>query len=293
MNNTKDEHISNLGIINLPPDGEWVRQGVYRTEKHFAWGRQYGKQLLSNPEFSSQTLKDYGAFGSPVYLDLETTGLLYGTKNYAFLVGLGLCEKEYLNVVQLFLAAPKWENDWIEQLELEIPNDNYGLVTYNGADFDLPMLDVRYKLFEMLPKWKTAAHLDLLKLSRHFYRGKFASCSLSSMESNVLGLERSAEDIPGRQIPQLYNRFLLTKDALPLAGIFYHNTLDIVSLAVFQNHIYDILCGKGTGLEQLSAGDLRLMHGDRAEAIKHWKLAEKFENSAVAARMRLKEKTAD
>jgi len=285
----KEEYKADLDIKNLPQGGEWVCRGVYRTERQFAWGKPYGKQTLENPKQTSQKLQDYGAFGAPVYLDLETTGLLNGTGSYAFLVGLGLCEKEYFKVIQLFLAGPGWERNWLAQLESEIPDKEYGLVTYNGAAFDLPLLRIRYTLARAMPKWHNAPHMDLLRLSRHFYRGKLQSCALSSIEEQVLGLNRSDEDIPGSEIPWLYTNFLQTQDARPLAGIFYHNTLDIVSLAAFQNHIHAILCGKGTGWEQLRAGDLRLKHQNRQEALAHWQKAEKFENSAKGANERLAE----
>lgn len=285
----KKEQKTELDIKNLPPHGEWICRGVYKTVRCFAWGKAYGRQTLENPALTTEKLHDFGANGVPVYLDLETTGLSGGTGSYAFLVGLGLCEKEYFKVIQLFLAGPGWERNWLAQLESEIPDENYGLVTYNGATFDLPLLRTRYTLARAVPKWHKAPHMDLLRLSRHFYKGRLQSCSLSSIEERVLGLNRSDEDIPGSEIPWLYTNFLRTQDARPLAGIFYHNTLDIVSLAAFQNHIHGILCGKGTGWEQLRAGDLRFKHQNRQEALAHWHNVENFENAAKAANERLAE----
>jgi len=285
----KEEYRADLDIKNLPPQGEWVCRGVYRTERNFAWGKPYGRQTLQNPKLTTQTLKEFGAEGTPVYLDLETTGLSGGTGSYAFLVGLGLCEKEYFKVVQLFLAGPGWEKNWLAQLEQEIPDKNYGLVTYNGATFDLPLLRTRYMLARTAPKWNDAPHMDLLRLSRHFYRGRLDSCSLSSIEQRVLGVNRSDDDIPGNEIPWLYTHFLQTQDARPLAGVFYHNTLDIVSLAALQNHLHCIMRGKGTGWEQLRAGDLRYKHQNETEAIAHWQQAEN--NAAVKAQA--KERLAD
>lgn len=278
---------ADLDIKNLPPDGEWVSRGVFRIERRFAWGKAYGKKILKDPSLSSEELVRYGAYKSPVYLDLETTGLSGGTGTYAFLVGLGFCEKEYFKVVQLFLAGPGWERNWLAQLEAEIPDENYGLVTYNGATFDLPLLRIRYTIARALPKWNAVPHLDLLKLARHFYRGKFDSCSLSSIEEKVLGLNRTDDDIPGSEIPWLYTNFLRTQDARPLAGIFYHNTLDIVSLAAFQNHLASLLCGEGSGWEQLRAGDLRYKYEDEHSAVRHWAKALEFENSEKAANERL------
>ena len=155
---------------------------------------------------------------------------------YAFLIGLGICAEDCLRVVQLFLAGPAWERAWLEAVENELPR-GCGLVTYNGRAFDLPLLLTRYTLARSVPSWRYAPHMDLLLLARHFYRGRLASCSLSSMERNVLGLQRGGEDVPGGEIPWMYTQFLRDSDASPLRGVFYHNTLDIVSLAVLQRKI--------------------------------------------------------
>jgi tetratricopeptide (TPR) repeat protein len=51
------------------------------------------------------------------------------------------------------------------------------------------------------------------------------------MEVNILGYQRSQEEVPGWLVPQLYFEYLQTKDPQPLVGVFYHNSIDIVSLA--------------------------------------------------------------
>jgi uncharacterized protein YprB with RNaseH-like and TPR domain len=74
-------------------------------------------------------------------------------------------------------------------------------------------------------------------LARHFYRGRLPSCSLSTVERMVLGVHRSGEDVPGREIPRIYTNFLASLDASPLRGVFYHNVLDVISMAALQVHI--------------------------------------------------------
>lgn len=279
-----------LDVAGLP-DGEWISRGVYRMERTVAYGRKYGSRALENPEASSATLKPWGAHPTCVYLDLETTGLSGNLGAYAFLVGLGLCDKDAFRVVQLFLAGPGWERNWLAALENELPED-FGLVTYNGRSFDLPLLRTRYALARSAPSWGENPHLDLLLLARHFYRGRLDSCSLSTIEPKVLGLYRSGEDVPGREIPALYTHFQRTQNAAILRGVFYHNALDIISLAALQTHIANLAEMKGTtGEDMIRCGDLWKLQGDDARAEAAWRRALDFDNAHSAARLRLSSKS--
>lgn len=277
-----------LDVTGLP-EGEWVARGVYRMERRFRYGSAYGKNVLTHPGESGAALKLWGGSECPVFLDTETTGLSGGTGTYAFLIGLGICAEDCLRVVQLFLAGPAWERAWLEAVENELPR-GCGLVTYNGRAFDLPLLLTRYTLARAVPSWRYAPHMDLLLLARHFYRGRLASCSLSSMEKNVLGLQRSGEDVPGSEIPWMYTRFLRDSDASPLRGVFYHNTLDIVSLAVLQRRIAAMTSGDcSCAVDMVRAGDLWAAKGRADKARETWESALGFTRDRCAALLRLAE----
>ena len=47
--------------------------------------------------------------------------------------------------------------------------------------------------------------------------------------------------MPGYLIPQYYFDYLSSGDARPLAGVFYHNVFDIVSLAVLFDYMANVL----------------------------------------------------
>lgn len=278
-----------LDIAGLP-EGEWVERGVYRMTRDFVYGEHYGKNRLLSPCESGRALELWGGSGVPVFLDTETTGLSGGTGTYAFLVGLGFCTGRALRVVQLFLAGPAWERSWLAALEAELPRE-FSLVTYNGRAFDLPLLRTRYTLSRAVPSWNEAQHLDLLLLARHFYRGRLSSCSLGSMEKNVLGLGRSGEDIPGSEIPWIYTQYLRSQNARPLKGIFYHNTLDIVSLAALQRQLASLACGGGNcAAELVRAGDLWAARGEERKAAEIWAQALDFPQDRNVALVRLAER---
>ena len=219
------------------PEGEWTARGVYRMELSVPYGRRYGRGVLADPSPSGELLSFWGGKRRSVYLDLETTGLSGSRGAYAFLVGLGFNEEESFRVVQLFMAGPAWEKNWLKALGSELPEDDYGLVTFNGRSFDLPILRIRHRIAKSAPRWEGRPHMDLLMLARHFYRGRLPSCSLSTVERMVLGVHRSGEHVPGREIPRIYTNFLASWDASPLRGVFYHNVLDVISMAALQVHI--------------------------------------------------------
>ena len=89
---------------------------------------------------------------TPVFLDIETSGLSAGAGSVAFLVGLGVPAVDRdgnsaVVVTQLFLDELGYENHMIDVFETTLSavvDPQY--VTYNGSGFDLPVLRTRYIL---------------------------------------------------------------------------------------------------------------------------------------------------
>lgn len=270
------------------PEGEWISRGVYRMERDIPYGRRYGHNPLADTSKSGEILSLWRGMKRSVYLDLETTGLSGSKGAYAFLVGLGFNEEGSFRIVQLFMAGPAWEKNWLRALESELPEGDYGLVTFNGKFFDLPMLRIRHRLAKSAPCWEGRPHMDLLMLARHFYRGRLPSCSLSSVEQRILGVHRSGEDVPGREIPGIYTNFLVSSDASPLRGVFYHNTLDVISMAALQVHIGALADMRGTdGNDMIRCGDLWEGAGMTEIAKRAWTRALDFRGAENEAGSRL------
>lgn len=273
------------------PRGHWAARGVYRVERELPYGKTYGARAFEDPRARSRLLGAWGAHDMPVFLDLETTGLSGGAGTYAFMAGLGICGDRALKIIQLFLTDPCWEDNWLLALESELPPE-FGLVTYNGACFDLPLLRTRCALARRTPGWYSAPHIDMLLLARHFYRKRLPACSLSTVETHVLGVGRSGEDIPGREIPAMYGRFLRTRDAAELSGVFYHNRLDIASLAALMSKIAALVDGGGScGEDWLRCGDLWYIMGRGEDAQAAWHRAMEYEDGVCGASLRLAEKS--
>lgn len=165
-----------------------------------------------------------------LFLDTETTGLASGGGTFAFLVGVGRFEEGGFRQRQFFLRDPIEEPAMLAALEaFAAPSD--ALVTFNGKSFDIPLLTARYLTNAAPAPFGDLPHLDLLHLARRLWRELLPSRALGDLEREILGVERSSEDIPGYLIPQMYMDYLQTGDARPMTGIFYHNQVDVLSMA--------------------------------------------------------------
>ena len=163
-----------------------------------------------------------------VFLDTETTGLAGGAGTYVFLVGTGFFEEDKFCVKQYFMRDYNEEKTLLSAV-----NDLLGkfkaVVSYNGKTFDLPLMESRYIMSGMEMNLKAPGHFDLLYTARRLWKKRLESCSLSMVEREILKIDR-IDDVPGHLIPEIYFRYLKTKDARALKPVFEHNLQDILSL---------------------------------------------------------------
>jgi hypothetical protein len=167
--------------------------------------------------------------GRVLFIDTETTGLAGGTGTYAFLVGVGSIEEEGFRVVQFFMRDYDEEMGQMALLGEELKRCGL-MVTYNGAAFDLPLLKTRFVFNRVRVNLMDIPHLDLLPVARRLWKPAHGGANLSHLENKVLGNEREG-DVPGSLIPTLYFHFLRGASPRTLAPVFYHNRMDILSLA--------------------------------------------------------------
>ena len=175
-----------------------------------------------------------------MFIDTETTGLSGGAGTYVFLVGAAKIEEDGIHFAQFFLQDPSTEPCQLAALEDYTTNTKV-IVSYNGKSFDLPRIKNRY-LFHGLPSpFQNVIHIDLLHLARRLWKAHLPSCSLGDIEYHLLGLERSAHDIPGWQVSEKFFEYLQSGNPSPLEGVFYHNEVDVISLITLLGYISDRL----------------------------------------------------
>jgi hypothetical protein len=175
-------------------------------------------------------------FGRAAFLDTETSGLSGGAGTFAFMVGVGLFEESGYAVHQLFMRSPAEERALLHALGELLARCN-GLVTFNGRSFDAPLLNTRYALQRQPAPLADLLHLDLLPAARQRWRLRLPSCALGALEKDVLGFQRTQEDVPGWLIPSIYQEYARSlgqprAEVLDdMARVFYHNREDIVNMA--------------------------------------------------------------
>ena len=179
-------------------------------------------------------------FSKFAFLDTETSGLSGGTGTYAFLVGVARFVDGEFRLQQFFMRDPAEEPALLEGLANFLAPCK-ALITFNGKSFDAPLLTTRYSLHGIPVPYKNYSHIDLLPLARRLWRDRLPSRALKYLEENILGLARSTDEVPGYEIPWLYFDYLRTGDARPLGGVFYHNAMDVVTMAALLSHINNML----------------------------------------------------
>lgn len=198
------------------------------------FGRPYGKMRVADLAAANLSALEIFSSGLPdpsrlIYLDTETTGLAGGTGTCAFLIGVGMIRGTEFVVEQFFLRDYSEEQAVLAALA-EILEGYDGLVTFNGKTFDVPLLETRYTLARLKRPFERMVHLDLLHPARRLWKLRLESCRLTHLETHVLGIARQG-DVPGSEIPGIYFDYLRTGDARGLQPVFFHNALDIVTLA--------------------------------------------------------------
>lgn len=220
---------------------------VFCHEEIYQWDYQHGSKPLS-PSDSITTLCQW-ANANPlslddlenfIFLDTETSGLAGGTGTYAFEVGVGRFTNEGFRLAQFFMRHPGEEPALLAGLT-QFMDGMKAVVTYNGKSFDIPLLNTRYTLMGMSSPFSGIDHFDLLPLARRLWRIRLESRTLGNVENQILGVNRGEEEVPGYLIPEMYFEYLKTMDARPMAGIFYHNAIDILSLAGLFSHMAFLL----------------------------------------------------
>jgi uncharacterized protein YprB with RNaseH-like and TPR domain len=229
-------------------------------------------------------------FSQMAFVDTETTGLAGGTGTYAFLVGVGVFEETSFTIHQFFMRDYDEESAQLQALG-ELLDRLEAVVSFNGKSFDLPLLETRFILARQPPRLTDAPHLDLLPAARRFWKYRLDSCALSSLETEVLGVRRSQEDVPGWYIPQLYMDYARSGDARDMPRIFYHNAQDILSLVTLTARLCELLIGVGDlpGEDRYGLGRFFHEFGQLAEAEQSYAQAAESARSSHVREMAMRD----
>ena len=268
------------GEVISTRDGE-----TFLTKEHFPPHFQYGEMalvdILNIPTYPAHLLsKDERLkeldFRRALFLDTETTGLTGGTGTFAFMVGLGFFQEDRFVVHQFFMRDYSEERASLSLLKGMLESFQF-LVTFNGRQYDIPLLETRFILSRIISKIREMPNFDLLYPARKIWKGAYENCRLVTLESQLLGVERT-DDIPSEWIPYLYFDYIQTGDARKIQQVFYHNQMDILSMVALAGRIHLVYhdpqaARPRKGIEHFALGRLFWEHGQREKAIPCFEIA--------------------
>lgn len=245
LTTTRSKSSQKKDLVNTL-EGSWEetsRGDVFVLHRYYPIGEIFGNYPLvpaENLSWFDNNEPGFSISSTPPdkigYIDTETSGLSGGTGIYTFLIGVGRFEGNHFHLAQFFLQDPNSESSQLAALENFLAPLSI-LVSYNGKSFDFPRLRTRYKLHGWPDPLARFNHIDLLYLVRRIWKNYLPTCSLGEVEHRLLGVERSDSDIPGWQVSEVYLQYLSDRDPEPLKQVFYHNDIDIVSLAALLSFI--------------------------------------------------------
>ena len=205
---------------------------VYRDLEEFPGAMELRRETVSR--MCTADLPESFDARRILYLDTETTGL-GGSGTVAFLVGMGFLTDRGFEVHQFLMRDYDEEPALLKHVAAGLDRFDI-LCTFNGASFDLPLLESRFLMNRMSRDGLKKPHLDLLLMARRLWKLRLGRCNLSRLEEVVLGKPRT-EDLPGSEVPQRYFDYLRTRQESLLQDILDHNAQDIASLCVLLNHM--------------------------------------------------------
>jgi len=208
---------------------------VYRPEEEFPGARELTADTLRL--MSDRDIPEALDPRRILYLDTETTGL-GGSGTVAFLVGMGYLGEDGFEVHQFLMRDYPEEPYLLRHVAAGLGRFDV-LCTFNGAAFDVPLLESRFLMNRMDRSCLDLPHLDLLHMCRRLWKLRLGRCSLGRLEEVILGKPRT-DDLPGSEVPQRYFTYLKTKQMSLLDDILRHNAQDIASLCVILNHMADL-----------------------------------------------------
>lgn len=160
-----------------------------------------------------------------MFMDIETTGL---SNRPLFLIGAMVWRDGKFSIRQYF-ARHYGEERAVLSLYVEALRSASGLVTFNGASFDVPFIRKRCERHG-LPAPPLVPNLDLLHVCRRVWGNFLPNCKLVTLEEQVCGRRRRG-DIPGSLIPAAYQNYVQTGETHEMAAAVKHNALDLAAMA--------------------------------------------------------------
>ncbi len=215
-----------------------AEEGHERSDHDFPLSAPYGRTSLSrlpsiprplSARLATDPARDGVDFSRALFVDTETSGLSGGTGTYAFLIGFGRLDGDFFRVTQFRMKSLPGEREMLKEVAAFV-GEAPEVVSYNGAGFDLPLLETRFVFHKLPNPFDESRHLDLLPVARRLFTPRHKNARLIHLEQAVLGVPRD-DDIPGDQIPAIFQESMRNGDPPEMESVLSHHLYDIRTLA--------------------------------------------------------------
>lgn len=197
-----------------------------------------------------------------LFMDTETSGLRGGAGTVAFLIGAGWFEESAFHIRQYLMRDYHQEAEMLTRVFARFAQAKC-LVTYNGASFDMPLLEGRATVNRLQESFQKSFHLDLVHAARRIFKLRIRQCSLCSLEERIFGIPRE-NDLGGADIPARFFEYLKSRDEGLMDDVLSHNQLDIISLArllLLMGNLHDNPMDAKHHMDIFSIGKVYEKHG--------------------------------
>ena len=168
------------------------------------------------------------------FYDIETTGLGWRS-SHIYLIGILFSGENGWTMRQWFLDRPFAEKELLEDLANFLTQlDPAILADYNGSTFDRPYLRHKYAFYKLpvpapLSEERAQCQTDILRCLR-LMKDRLPVTSLKLQDVEKLLQTGRKDSSSGKDLIEVYYRFLQNGDANLLEHLFLHNHDDILGL---------------------------------------------------------------
>jgi hypothetical protein len=167
-----------------------------------------------------------------LFFDIETTGLS-ANRSMVYLIGCAYFKGDSLKLTQFFADTPDCENEVIENF-LKMINKDTILISFNGANFDIPFIVKRSRLLkiqaENLNFLAECEHADILRIVRSCAKLLSLDDYRQKTVEVFLGLNRK-DSLGGGDLIPIYRDYVISHDKESKELILLHNHDDLEGLA--------------------------------------------------------------
>ena len=163
-----------------------------------------------------------------IFFDIETTGLSPKT-SFLYLIGALYCREGVWHLTQWLANKPEEEPDILTAFSHFAKNYKY-LIHFNGASFDLPYLQSKYRIHSLDTCLESLQSIDLYRLFRPLKNLlKLMKMNLTALET-FLDISR-CDKFSGKDLIPIYHEYLLTGNPQLRKLLLLHNHDDLLGTA--------------------------------------------------------------